>query len=81
MDDPTRPVDDPAWGPEPPLDGPGSLFVRDLTHAIFAFLDRRAILFAEELASLGDDPSDVVVYIAVTLRGLADGFELGSLTH
>lgn len=79
MDDPTRPSRGPAGGPLPPLDSVDSAFVRDLTHEILALLDRRALPLAETLVDQGDDPSYVVVLIAETLRGLADGFELGSL--
>jgi len=53
--------------------------VRDLTHEILSFFDRRAIPLAETLAEQGDEPALVVVYIIETLRGLADGFELGAL--
>ena len=79
VNDPTRPSDGPAWEPLPPLASPGAEFVRDLTHEILAFFDRRAMPLAETLAEQGDDPGIVVVFIIETLRGLADGFELGSL--
>jgi len=79
MEDPTRPSDGPAWEPLPPLDSRGADFVRDLTHEILTFFDRRAIPLAEELADQGDNPRLVVFFIIETLRGLADGFELGSL--
>lgn len=79
MDDPTRHSDGPAWEPLPPLDPRGAEFVRDLTHEILSFFDRRAIPLAETLAEQGDEPALVVVFIIETLRGLADGFELGAL--
>ena len=80
MEDPTRPSDESAWTAQPPLESAGSAFVRDLTHEILTFLDRRALPFAEAMANQGDDPRHVVVLIVETLHGLADGFELGSLT-
>ena len=80
MEDPTRPSDRPAWEALPQLDPRGAEFVRDLTHEILAFFDRRAIPLAESLAAQGDDPSLIVVFIVETLRGLADGFEFGTLS-
>lgn len=79
MDDPTRDADGSACADQL-FEHPGGAFVRELTHEVLSFLERRAIPYAEQLVDGGSDPSDVVFLTIETLRSIADGLELGAVS-